>query len=904
MAISDAQKVDLLYKKYFGVAKTDTSTNKGAGNESIPSSVFVRNDKLWYQSGSIPGVAANVPGIIQPYLTTQRVSLSADNTTTPVSNVFPTWKSNLTDWVPPEFGATYAVKIYAENGGNTDPTANTSLSDSGIGGVGEWNFDYQSGVLNFIGGTIPAVLTGSLNQTKVLYLTGYRYVGAVGAPSTTDIVANVANVILSISNVSQSITELTNRLTANIITANVIITDYISANTLLAGNIFAKNITADVITANSYVSTGAGVPTLSSATNINLSANGAVVIQSSPLRLKTYNLPEANALAASSGDIVYLSNTNTVNSFDGTSWVQIGEKLINARVTDTVYATNVIATGRLQANSLFIAGLDVTNNVLANNISAAAFSGNSITVDSITANIWNRLYTANVIETNNNLFYTNARVLSNVSAMSINVLADVDITGIQNNGILIWNGTQFAAGSVSASATSNTALFAYLAAFANTAGVSNVALLANQANTSYFANVADSVLTLSNFTTANLAEGVNLYYTNARVVSALTPLLTTANVLELSNNLYYTDARVNVAVRPILTTANVIETSSNLYFTAARVNATVQPFLTTANVVETSGNLYFTEARVNATVQPFLTTANVRETSGNLYFTNARVLAALYNADLKLGNVNSITSTTSTFVANTITANTLTISGNATIGSGTGGTLSGLAYLYSTNVIANVLFANTIAPTRVTGNLVVDTNLFANGFVLQGTDLTNSLLNLNSSNVIYAISAEQSNVNYSANLKLTGTNNGNVTIQDQVSFKGTGLVRISRQDSDTIVINAGIAPVVATPVANTATEVTRFSTGSYRTAEFIYTSNTSSYTNASYANLYNAGKILLLHDGAEVIFTQYAILQTGNGLELAAFSATINNGNVILYATAADGVTATVKLSGTTYTEI
>jgi hypothetical protein len=245
-----------------------------------------------------------------------------------------------------------------------------------------------------------------------------------------------------------------------------------------------------------------------------------------------------------------------------------------------------------------------------------------------------------------------------------------------------------------------------------------------------------------------------------------------------------------------------------------------------------------------------------------LYFTNARVLAALYNADLVLGNISSITSTTSTFVA------------------------------------------NTIAPTRVTGNLVVDNNLFANGLVLRGTDLTNSLLNLNSSNVVYAISAEQSNVNYSANLKLTGTNNGNVTVQDQVSFKGTGLVRISRQDSDTIVINAGIASVVATPVPNSATEITRFSTSVYRTAEFIYTSNTASYTDPSYAGLYNAGKILLLHDGSNVIFTQYAILQTGNGLELASFSATINSGNVILYATAATGVAATVKLSGITYTEI
>jgi hypothetical protein len=50
------------------------------------------------------------------------------------------------------------------------------MFDSGIGGAGEWFFDYQSGVLNFIGGTIPAALTSS----KLVFITGYRYIGEIG----------------------------------------------------------------------------------------------------------------------------------------------------------------------------------------------------------------------------------------------------------------------------------------------------------------------------------------------------------------------------------------------------------------------------------------------------------------------------------------------------------------------------------------------------------------------------------------------------------------------------------------------------------------------------------------------------------------------------------------------------
>ena len=177
MAVSDAQKTDLLYKKLFGVAKTDTSTNKGASNESIASPTINRGDKIWTQANSIPTTAAAVTGIVQAYQTTARVQCTADTTTTAISSVYPTWKTNVTDWIPPEFGSTYFVKVYSDTSGASDPTATgTQMFDAGVGGVGEWFFDYQSGVLNFIGGTIPAALTVS----KVVMITGYRYVGEIG----------------------------------------------------------------------------------------------------------------------------------------------------------------------------------------------------------------------------------------------------------------------------------------------------------------------------------------------------------------------------------------------------------------------------------------------------------------------------------------------------------------------------------------------------------------------------------------------------------------------------------------------------------------------------------------------------------------------------------------------------
>jgi hypothetical protein len=179
MAYSDAQKVDLLYKKLFGVAKTDTSTNKGASNEANSSPSLIRLDNAWTKSDEItttPPGANN--SIIRIYQNSTAVQCTADITTTPVSGVYPTWQTQLTDWIPPEFGSGYFIKVYSDNvaAGNVVATG-TNLSDAGISGVGEWFFDYQAGILNFVGSSaIPAALTSS----KVIYITGYRYIGEIG----------------------------------------------------------------------------------------------------------------------------------------------------------------------------------------------------------------------------------------------------------------------------------------------------------------------------------------------------------------------------------------------------------------------------------------------------------------------------------------------------------------------------------------------------------------------------------------------------------------------------------------------------------------------------------------------------------------------------------------------------
>ncbi len=80
------------------------------------------------------------------------------------------------------------------------------------------------------------------------------------------------------------------------------------------------------------------------------------------------------------------------------------------------------------------------------------------------------------------------------------------------------------------------------------------------------ANIVVNAITANiwnGLTTDNVAEGLNLYFTNARVVTAITPLLTTANIIE-TNNLYFTAQRAIEALVGNNVTVNNLTISGDL----------------------------------------------------------------------------------------------------------------------------------------------------------------------------------------------------------------------------------------------------------------------------------------------------------------------------------------------------
>ena len=371
MAISDSAKVDLLYKKYFGVTKTDLPANKSPSNESIASPALLRGDIVWQQATSIPPTAAAVTDVVQAYQTTSRIQCVADTTSTPISSVYPSWKTNLTDWIPPEFGSTYFVKVYADTAGAADPTSTgTQLSDSGIAGVGEWNFDYSAGVLNFIGGTIPAALTAA----KVVFITGYRYIGTKG-------VTNYPGG-MTIGNIT---------ITGNTITGNTGVSfggnihgnlygNIVSSGTNQLGNLSFTNGTISSVLTNGNITldpSGTGNINVSGAVVTNLGtptgSTDAVTKSYVDLALAALSSSNINQLNSSVSVVDTGNNGNVIVNIDGSNIAYFNQNSFS--VSSLTLANNSITS---QGNVVNFAGTGAINLPLGNSSNRPAGSAGEI----------------------------------------------------------------------------------------------------------------------------------------------------------------------------------------------------------------------------------------------------------------------------------------------------------------------------------------------------------------------------------------------------------------------------------------------------------------------------------------------------------------------------------------------
>ena len=488
MAINDNQKLDFLWKKLgYGVTKTDINSIKNATNESIPSSLLIRGDKLWAEAGDIPATI--------PTSNTSQVELTSTETTSDLTaSTNRTWKTGAADWIPPEFGSTYQVKVYIDSAGAANPqSTGTQLFAAGSGNNDEWFFDYQSGVLNFIGDNLPSGINGNK-----IYVVGARYIGNFGISGTSDgIVEGSNNLYYTDERVDDRVADL-------IVDGVGITKNYDDAGNLLDIAINFTEFDSDDI--------------VEGAVNTFLASRSTDAIPEGSTNLYYTDARTDARIALQSGSNLDLSNKTTTDLAEGTNLYFTDER-VDDRVANLIQAgANVSLVYDDVAGTLTISA---TEDNLANNTTDDLAEGSNLyyTEARVDANIASK-DTGDLAE-GSNLYYTEARVDANIASKDTGDLAEgsnlyytdarVQTYLTNNNYATVSTVTQQVAAQIgSLQSDLDDEIYDREQADIN---------LQSQIDSIVTYSSSDFDTDFAGKSTTDLTEGTNLYYTDTRVRS-------------------------------------------------------------------------------------------------------------------------------------------------------------------------------------------------------------------------------------------------------------------------------------------------------------------------------------------------------------------------------------------------
>ena len=341
--------------------------------------------------------------------------------------------------------------------------------------------------------------------------------------------------------------------------------------------------------------------------------------------------------------------------------------------------------------------------------------------------------TTSVVPEGSNLYYTQGRFDSAFAAKSTTNLAEgtnLYFTEARGNANFATNlaasdTNDLAEGSTNlyfTNARARTALSVTAGtglSYNNTTGVFNLAAIPNASLTNSSITINGQAVSLGGsvtLTTTNIAEGTNLYWTEARGNSNFATNLaasTTTNLAE-GTNLYYTQARFDTAFSNKSTT-NLAE-GTNLYYTQARFNSALAA-KTTTDLAEGT-NLYYTDARARLALASSATGLTYANNSGVFSLTAGYAIPTTvklgeydiaYNRSIVSAAVTGTTTKTLSLTqqdANVITA-TWTDQGITTI--------NGTANQIAATTVGNTTTIGFTNDVTMPNNLVVSGNLTING---------------------------------------------------------------------------------------------------------------------------------------------------------------------------------------------
>ena len=551
MAISDTQKLDYLWKKIgYGVAKTDTDTAKKAYEETISSPLLLRGDRIWQQSASIPASKpSTTTGVVQVYkdgVGSWTATVECTEDLTSADNK--TWKTNLTDWISVEFGSTYLVEVYIDSSGSTTAqTTGTKIFSAGSGNNDEWYFDCQSGVLNFIGSTLPTAIASGVTG-KSIYVSGARYVGLFGIGTTSDLTSTTANLgNLNITDITISSVNTNSNI---VVDPNGSGNIQLSANTSVTGNLSASNANlGNAATANFFIGNGALLTSITGANVTGIVANA------------TYAETTGSSGSASSAATSYkiANGTSNVNIVTVDGNVTVGVSGNAGIVTITGTGVNVAGYINTGTGNIIVGNANLGNAATANYFIGSGANLTSIPGGNVSGAVGLATYatTANAVSGSNvsgavglATYATTANAVSGSNVSGAVALATYATTANAVAGANVSGEVSYAAvaNSVSGSNVSGAVALATYATTANAVSGSNVsgavalATYATTANAVSGSNVSGEVsyAAVANSVSGSNVSGAVTYATTANAVSGsnvsgAVTYATTANAVSGSN---------------------------------------------------------------------------------------------------------------------------------------------------------------------------------------------------------------------------------------------------------------------------------------------------------------------------------------------------------------------------------
>ena len=157
---------------------------------------------------------------------------------------------------------------------------------------------------------------------------------------TIPVGSNTAVISMSIS--AAGIVSITNTTDSTSTTSGALV---VSGGIAAAGN----------ITANAFYATGAGSATLSSNTNVNLTAINAVAVTQSVFRLASFTTSAASSLTAQAGDLIYNTTIGNVQIYNGSAFgnVVVSDVNGNIRATQFTFANGVNILSTIAPSSTY-----------------------------------------------------------------------------------------------------------------------------------------------------------------------------------------------------------------------------------------------------------------------------------------------------------------------------------------------------------------------------------------------------------------------------------------------------------------------------------------------------------------------------------------------------------------------